>query len=146
MYHGYDGKAKMFPDSSNVRDFYLAGLWWTLHHSTDPSRSMAVLTCYLDKSGTDNSSEVAVVGGLILDMSQFRRLDKEWHNILNLHNIPWPLHMKEFGLHGKLKDMRSEARRSFFSDLSLHPLRRARASFQTSPRAVAPRRPERARV
>jgi len=76
-----------------------------------------VLTCYLDESGTDNNSTVAVVGGLILKKSEFFWLDHGWRKCLARHGIPWPLHMKEFGEHGELKDVRSERRRALFSDL-----------------------------
>jgi hypothetical protein len=76
-----------------------------------------VLTCYIDESGTDSNSTIAVVGGLVLTKSQFFWLDVEWRKCLAEHNIPWPLHMKEFGQHGTLKDMDSEARRALFSDV-----------------------------
>lgn len=92
--------------------------WWLLHHSDDPNRRTALLTCYLDESGTDNNSTVAVVGGLVLTKSQFFWLDAEWRKCLAKHDIPWPLHMKEFGLHGKLKDLDSETRRALFADVA----------------------------
>jgi hypothetical protein len=77
-----------------------------------------VFTCYLDESGTDqNDSQVAVLGGLLLKMSQSYWLGEELHNCLSKHNIPWPLHMHEFGRHGKLREVNSEDRRALFSDL-----------------------------
>jgi hypothetical protein len=79
---------------------------------------IVVFTCYLDESGTDqNDSQVAVLGGLLLKMSQSYWLGDELRKCLSKHNIPWPLHMYEFGRHGKLRDVRSEGRRALFSDL-----------------------------
>ena len=104
-------------ESIATEESYAEGVWWVLHHSDDPERRTIVLTCYLDESGTDNNSTVAVVGGLILKKSEFFWLDQEWRKTLERHGIPWPLHMKEFGEHGKLKDVRSEDRRALFIDL-----------------------------
>jgi hypothetical protein len=104
--------------SATEASTYAEGVWWALHHSNDINRRACVLTCYVDESGTDSNSTVAVVGGLILTMKQFFWLDEEWRKCLDLHNIPWPLHMKEFGSHGKLQGVRSEARRDLFTDLA----------------------------
>jgi hypothetical protein len=77
-----------------------------------------VFTCYLDESGTDQSeSEIAVVGGLLLKMSESYWLGEELRKCLAKHSVPWPLHMREFGTRGKLRDVRSEDRRAFFTDL-----------------------------
>ena len=79
---------------------------------------MVGMTCYLDESGTDNDSTVAVVGGLVMDMKQYFWLDVAWRKVLAKHNIPWPLHMKEFGQHGKFKHVTSEERRALFYDIA----------------------------
>jgi hypothetical protein len=76
-----------------------------------------LFTCYLDESGTDSNSQIAVLGGLILNMSQFFWLDVEWRKHLDFHRIPWPLHMKEFGEHGKLKHITASGRSTLFADL-----------------------------
>jgi hypothetical protein len=79
---------------------------------------MSVFTCYLDESGTDqNDSQIAVVGGLLLKMSESYWLGEALRRCLSKHNIPLPLHMREFGNRGKMCDVRSEGRRAFFSDL-----------------------------
>jgi len=77
-----------------------------------------LLTCYIDESGTDSNSSIAVVGGIVLDPPQFFWLDIEWRKCLDKHHIPSPLHMREFGLCGKFKDLRSEERRALFTDIS----------------------------
>lgn len=73
-------------------------------------------TCYIDESGTDSNSAVAVVGGVMLNQEQFFWLDVEWRKCLSKHHVPWPLHMRDFGPRGKLKDFRSEERRALFTD------------------------------
>ena len=54
----------------------------------------------------------------MLDKSQFFWLDVAWRKCLDRHHIPWPLHMKEFGPHGNLKDVNSEERRALFTDIT----------------------------
>ena len=50
--------------SSGIPDQrHLDDLWWLLHRSEDPNRRTALLTCYIDESGTDSNSTIAVVGG-----------------------------------------------------------------------------------
>lgn len=92
--------------------------WWVLHHSDDPDKRAMLLTCYADESGTDSDSSVAVVGGVMLDKSQFFWLDVAWRKCLDKHHIPWPLHMRDFGPRGKLKNLRSEERRALFKDVT----------------------------
>jgi len=94
----------------------LEHIWWVLHHSEEKNRMAVSATCYIDESGTDSSSAVAVVGGVMLNQQQFFWLDVEWRKCLCRHHIPWPLHMREFGPRGKLKDLRSEERRALFTD------------------------------
>ncbi|HUI79650.1 MAG TPA: DUF3800 domain-containing protein [Bryobacteraceae bacterium] len=103
--------------ASKIRET-LEHIWWVLHHSDDPGRMAVALTCYLDESGTDSDSPVAVVGGLLLSKRQFFWLDVDWRKCLDKHHIPWPLHMREFGPKGKLKDMQSEQRRALFCDVA----------------------------
>lgn len=102
---------------SKIRE-RLEHVWWVLHHSHDPERMAVALTCYFDESGTDTGSPIAVVGGVVLDMSQFYYLDIAWRKCLCAHHVPWPLHMREFGPRGMLKDWRSERRRALFTDVT----------------------------
>lgn len=95
----------------------LSSLWWSLHHSNDADRMAVVIDCYLDESGTDDQSPTAVVGGLLLQRDSFFCLDIEWKKALERHGINPPLHMKEFGPHGKFKNIPHDTRRLLFSDL-----------------------------
>jgi hypothetical protein len=94
----------------------LEHIWWVFHHSDDPNKMAVTFTCYIDESGTDGDSPVAVVGGVVLTKSQFCWLDVAWRKCLSEHHMTWPLHMREFGPRGKLKDVRSEERRALFAD------------------------------
>ena len=76
-----------------------------------------MLTCCLDESGTDNNSTVAVVGGVVVSHSQFFWIDDELRKVLSKHKLPYPLHMIDFGQHGKLGHLQEEDRRPFFEDL-----------------------------
>jgi Protein of unknown function (DUF3800) len=86
----------------------------TMRHR--PNRD-SLFTCFLDESGTDNNSEVAVVGGLVLDITQLYWFDQEWLKVLAAHKIDPPLHMCEFGEGRRLGHLRSEARRALFVDV-----------------------------
>jgi len=86
-----------------------------MHHSDDESKETAVITCYLDESGTDDLSPTAVVGGVLMDKPRFISFDSAWRSLLDKHKIPF-VHMKEFGPHGKLGHLTVEERRSLFGD------------------------------
>lgn len=69
------------------------------------------VTCYLDESATDGSTPFAVVGGLILNDGGHREFTSDWRMFLDRFSL-WPaLHMKEFGLHGKLGKRRANETR-----------------------------------
>jgi Protein of unknown function (DUF3800) len=95
----------------------LESLWWAMQHSEDPNRQAAIVTLYLDESATDDSSPVAVVGGLLLNKSNFLEFDPAWRNMLKKHSLPPPLHMKDFRRpKGRLADIPDEVRRALFVD------------------------------
>jgi hypothetical protein len=96
----------------------LVSLWWVMHRSDEESRQVAVVTFYLDESGTHEGSAIAVVGGLLLNKEGFRALDDTWREILARHSILPPLHMKEFRRpDGRLADVSNDQRRALFSDV-----------------------------
>jgi len=95
----------------------LVSLWWAMQHSDDGSRDAAIVTCYLDESGTDDPSPTAVVGGLLLNKSGFVAFDEEWASMLSSHSIPSPLHIKDFRRpDGRLADVSNEARKALFAE------------------------------
>jgi hypothetical protein len=76
-----------------------------------------MLKCYLDESGTSVTSPSAVVGGILLNTPNFFWLNVAWEKTLKTHGISPPLHMSEFGPHGRFKDIRHDGRRSLFTDI-----------------------------
>lgn len=87
-------------------------------HSNDPNREIAVITCYLDESGTEGTSPTAVVGGLLLKQKDLFYLDIEWLKILDRYNLQPPLHMSEFGKHGRFRDIPPDVCRALFADVT----------------------------
>jgi uncharacterized protein DUF3800 len=73
--------------------------------------------CYIDESGTDNNSPIAVVAGLVLDDPGYLWLDVEWSKILKRYGIEHPIHMREFTPNGVFKALTHNTRRSLFTDL-----------------------------
>lgn len=82
------------------RKEYLKELWFTMHHSEKPNTRSLFVRCYLDESGTHDSSPYAVVAGLMIDRDGFLNLDDEWVNLSSKWGLTAPLHMSEFGEHG----------------------------------------------
>jgi hypothetical protein len=93
-------------------------LWFVMHHSDDPKRVTMVVTCYLDESGTDEQSSQAVVAGLIMHRDQFLLYDALWEDMLLRHNITPPLHMKEFGKHGRHGHLTYDKKFELFTDVA----------------------------
>lgn len=97
---------------------YLEGLWFTMHHSDDPERQTLIIRCYLDESGTHEGSPQATVAGLLMNRDDFLMLDALWNDLMLRHKIQPPLHMKEFGEHGRHGHLNYEERFPLFSDIS----------------------------
>jgi hypothetical protein len=89
-----------------------------MHQSDEESRQAAVVTCYLDESGTHEGAPIAVVGGLLLNQQGFQKLDEAWPQILTKSSILPPLHMSEFRRpNGRLAYVSVDQRRALFTDL-----------------------------
>ena len=73
-----------------------------MHHSNEPNLQTMAFGCYLDESGTDDLSVKTVVGGLLLNRNNFILFDDDWKQLMKEMNIKHPIHMKDFGQHGKL--------------------------------------------
>ena len=97
---------------------YLEHLWFVMHHSDDPKRQTLAVTCYLDESGTDHQNSQAVVAGLIMHRDYFLFLDAIWDDMLLRHGIKPPLHMKEFGAHGRHGNLNYNDRHALFTDVA----------------------------
>jgi hypothetical protein len=72
-----------------------------MHHSGKADKRSLFIRCYLDESGTHDSSSYAVVAGLVTDRDGFLSLDDEWVDLLARYKVEPPLHMTEFGQHGR---------------------------------------------
>jgi hypothetical protein len=101
-----------------MQNEYLKYLWFVMHHSDDPRRQTLAVTCYLDESGTDHKNSQAVVAGLIMHRDFFLILDALWDDLLLRHGIESPLHMKEFGPHGRHGHLKYDQRWKLFIDIA----------------------------
>src|SRR5215831_3601882 len=96
----------------------LESVWWAMQQSDDESREAAIVSFWLDESGTDDLAPTAVVGGLLLSKSYFIRFNDAWAAILEKHSIAPPLHMKDFRRpNGRLADIKNQQRRALFTDV-----------------------------
>jgi len=57
------------------------------------------------------------MGGPLFLQAQFFSFHYEWGRILSLHNTTPPIHMKEFGKHGRFGYLNHNERRALFGDL-----------------------------
>jgi hypothetical protein len=53
--------------------------------------------CYLDESGTDSNSAVAVIAGVVVNMKYSYWLQQDWLACLARHDVASPFHMRECG-------------------------------------------------
>lgn len=91
-----------------------------MYQSSDPDRRTLPVTCYLDESGTHQSSTTAVVGGQVLNDKLLVKFERAWYDVLNRHKIDPPVHMKEFGRpHGRFASLPDEKRQALFGDIAL---------------------------
>ncbi|MBZ5594188.1 MAG: DUF3800 domain-containing protein [Acidobacteriia bacterium] len=89
-----------------------------MQHSDDESREAAVVSWYLDESGTDDPSPTAVVGGLLVNKYHFGSFQGAWNPILKKHGIEPPLHMKDFRRpNGRLADVSNHQRKALFEEI-----------------------------
>jgi hypothetical protein len=89
-----------------------------MHHSGEGNEWTLIFQAYLDESGTDDPNPQAVVAGLVMDKANFLLFDLVWNDILSRYKISLPLHMKEFGKHGRLGYIDYPTRYELFKELS----------------------------
>lgn len=77
-----------------------------------------IIQVYLDESGTDDQNPHAVVAGLVMDPERFLLFDFVWNSILSKYKIEPPLHMREFGKHGRLGYIDYPTRYELFTELA----------------------------
>lgn len=89
-----------------------------MHHSDHQPLEAIAVTCYLDESGIDKNSPITVVAGFLLNKDSLVIFDSVWEHILSKHGIDPPLHMKEFGEHGRFGHLRDFQRRDLFDQIA----------------------------
>ena len=68
----------------------------------DTGHSDRLVTCYVDESSTDDKVlPHGVLGAVLFNRNGFVAFDPEWSDLLERYGIEPPLHMSEFGRHGK---------------------------------------------
>jgi hypothetical protein len=90
----------------------------TRHGSDSPDKKTAAVRLYLDESGGDDpGTPHAVVGGVLINYSYFLHFEEEWDRMLETHGFTPPIHMKEFGPHGRFADISPCCRRELFLEI-----------------------------
>src|SRR5271165_3611257 len=56
---------------------------------------IAMLTVYLDASGSRHESEIVTLAGFLSEVEQWMKFEEEWQYFLDRFGIPY-LHMREF--------------------------------------------------
>jgi hypothetical protein len=98
---------------------YRNEVWLFMHNSEDEQNETAAVRLYMDESGTkDPNTPQAIVGGMIINYSHFLHFESAWDEMLENHGIIAPLHMKEFGPHGRLGKISKCCRRKLFLEVA----------------------------
>jgi hypothetical protein len=83
--------------------------------SGSASHDIPAVRLYLDESGgEDPGTPHAVVGGVLIRYSFLLHFEEEWDRMLETHGITPPIHMREFGTHGRFAGMSPCCRRELF--------------------------------
>lgn len=88
-----------------------------LHDSESSENETAAVRLYMDESGARDTPK-AVVGGILINYSDFLEFEKAWDRMLVEHGLVAPLHMKEFGKNGRLGSMSERCRRELFYEVA----------------------------
>jgi hypothetical protein len=83
--------------------------------SVSANDEIPAVRLYLDESGGDDpGTPQAVVGGVLIRYSFLLHFEEEWDRMLETHGITPPIHMREFGTHGRFADISPRGRRELF--------------------------------
>lgn len=86
-----------------------------MHGSDTSDKQFPGIRLYLDESGgPDPNTPHAVVGGILINHSHLLHFEEAWRQMLKMHRIIPPLHMKEFGSHGRFAHVSHGCRRQLF--------------------------------
>jgi hypothetical protein len=92
----------------------------TSHQKSDTANDeIPAVRLYLDESGGDDpGTPHAVVGGVLIRHSFLLHFEDEWDQMLDAHGITPPVHMREFGTHGRFANISPCCRREFFLEIA----------------------------
>jgi hypothetical protein len=96
-------------------EVYRREVWLLLHNSESSDNETAAVRFYMDESGSRDTPK-AVVGGIVINFSDFLVFEKSWEQMLFDRGIIAPLHMKEFGPNRRFGSMSEQSRRELFSE------------------------------
>ena len=97
---------------------YAEEIWFLLHHSEDTARRTLTVTSYMDDSGTDDNSNIAFIGGTLMNRSGFLSFEGYWNRILHDYRLD-SIHMTDFVRpYGRHIGMGQEMKLSLFSDVT----------------------------
>jgi hypothetical protein len=100
------------------RHFSAEDIWFLMHHSDDPQRQSLAVTCYCDDSGSHEESQVAVVGGVLMNKPSFLNFDRAWERMLHDFRIEG-IHMRDFiRPHGRYVTMPLEMKIALFTSVA----------------------------
>ena len=89
------------------------------HESDNSDKETATVRLYLDESGGDDpGTPHAVVGGILINHSDFLHFEAEWNRVLAKRGITPPIHMKEFGPYGRFADVSPRRRHELFLEIA----------------------------
>jgi len=90
-----------------------------MHGSGSSFQETAAVRLYLDDSGGDDpGTPDAVIGGMLINYSEFHVFEDSWEARLDRHCIIPPLHMREFGKDGRFAHITPACRFELFSEVS----------------------------
>jgi len=90
-----------------------------MHGSGSSLQETAAVRLYLDDSGSeDPGTPWAVIGGMLINYSNFDSFEVQWEDLLARYSIENPLHMKEFGKDGRFADIQNSCRYKLFSEVA----------------------------
>jgi hypothetical protein len=94
---------------------YRREVWSIMHRTDSPNTASSALRLYLDESGgSDPNTPVAIVAGVLITREWFEEFENSWDSLLADYGIAPPLHMKEFGVHGRLGHLSICCKRELF--------------------------------
>jgi hypothetical protein len=106
------------PHSRATVPYRASELWWVMQHSDDPKKQALAVTCYCDDGGSEEHA-IALIGGLVMNKTQFLRFARAWQKMLYDYRIDF-VHMTDFvrANNGRYVGMHYEMKLALFSSVA----------------------------